>query len=340
MTASAKADGQTQRKLRTIILPYAIVAAAFGAVEYVLDLVPGSVLGVQSPYYDVVDAAARAVLVPFALLATFYVLARRTQPDPRLSHIAIAASIFLGTLLVFVPVDLGRQITGTPLPGFTIGQTEIISIGDAVSSSINHVFIGFFAVFLWELLERPPSISSAGALHGTEDVSLVGVVMVGVYAWEYLAQAYQSTYQLGVGNVLASSLASVLGAGSPAYYVVAIWQQIVLLMLLPFALFFLLAYKERLNPFVQSRKIMATILLWSLFLRAFTSYFYVYFVQLLKPGALAGQSFAATLASELNGPSLIGILVSTLGFLFLGFTAIVFGYYARERSGKAEEAPR
>jgi hypothetical protein len=345
---SASEVAREEPRARRVILPFLLVAAAFGVVEYVVESIPGFLsnsLDVNSrgasavSLYHTLDAIVKVSLVPVALFLAFYFLAARGDLDLRRSYFAVALSIFAGTLLVFVPIDVGQIATGTPLPGFTSAEAVVVSISDAISSSLNHAFIGFSAVFLWQLVAKPPSSASylgrKEGLHGTEDISIVGVVILVVYIWEYLAQAYQATYLLGVRNEPAAVIASLLGAGSPIYYTVAVLQQTLLLMVFPFVLYFLVARNEGLNPFVQGRKIALSILLWAVFLRVFTSYFYVYFARLFDPAAFAGQTIVSTISSEFVPMNLIPIAASTLAFLFLGMTAVVFGFYSRESAKEA-----
>jgi len=350
--ASLAEVGHEERPSRRLMLPFVLVAAAFGAAEYVVESIPGFLfvrlnVDSQSPsvlaLYNTVDAGVRVTLVPFALFLAFYLLAARSDIDLRRSYFAIALSVFVGTVVVFLPIDLGQAATTTPLPGFTPLEAAVESIGGAFGSSLSHAFIGFSAVFLWQFVNRPPgsSLSSetAESLHGTEDVSIVGVVMVAVYVWEYLAQAYQAVYPLGANNQLATIFASALGAGSPLFYTFAIWQQAVLLMVFPFALFFFISRRQGLNPFVQARKIAVVVFLWGLFLRTFTSFFYVYIARLFDPNAFQGATLASTLAGELVPMSLLGIVASTFDFLFLGMTAVAFGFYSRMETDEAPNLP-
>ena len=346
--ASQAEMGHEEPPVRGLMLPFVLLAAVFGAVEYVIESIPGFLfvrlqIDSQSPsvlaLYNNIDAAVRVTLVPFVLFLAFYLLARRSGIDLRRSYLAVALSIFVGTALVFLPIDIGQSAVSTPLPGFTPLEAAVESVGGAFGSSLNHAFIGFSAVFLWGFINRPPGsrdLEPTEVLHGTEDVSIVGVVMVAVYVWEYLAQAYQAMYPLSSSNELATIFASVLGGGSPLFYTFAIWQQAVLLMMLPFALFFLIARRQGLNPYVQGRKIAVVILLWGLFLRAFTSFFYVYIARVFDPSAFPGATLASTLAGEFAPMDLLGIVASTLNFLFLGITAVVFAYYSR---GGSETAP-
>lgn len=345
--ASSAEMGREERPSGGLLVPFVLLAATFGAVEYLIESIPGFLfvrlqIDSQSPsvlaLYNTVDAAVRVTLVPFTLFLAFYVLARRSGVDLRGSYFAVALSIFVGTVLVFLPIDIGQAAVSTPLPGFTRLEAAVESAGGAFGSSLNHAFIGFSAVFLWRFISRPPGsrdFDPGHGLHGTEDVSIVGVVMVAVYVWEYLAQAYQAMYPLSSSNELATVFSSVLGGGSPYFYTFAIWQQAVLLMVLPFALFFLIARRQGLNPFVQGRKIAAAVLLWGLFLRTFTSFFYVYIARIFDPSAFPGATLASTLAGELTPMSLLGILASTLNFLFLGVTAVAFAYYSRDHGGPA-----
>ena len=166
----------------------------------------------------------------------------------------------------------------------------------------------------------------------------VGVVILVVYVWQYLAQAYQATYLLGVRSEPAVLLASLLGGGSSLYYTVAVWQQTLLLMVFPFVLYFLVARREALNPFVQGRKIALSILLWAVFFRVFTSYFYIYFARMFDPQAFPGQTIVSTISSEFVPMNLIPIVASTAAFVFLGMTAVVFGFFSREAATSTEPA--
>jgi len=348
MAGSAE-SGHEERPSRRLMLPFVFVAAAFAAVEYVVEQIPGFLfvrmnLDSQSQsviaLYNTVDSGVRVALVPFALFLAFYLLAARSDPDLRKSYFAIAFSIFIGTLLVFLPVEVVQAATSKPLPGFTPSEAVLESIGGALGSSLSHWFIGFSAVFLWQFVKRPTDSSlhsePAQRLHGTEDVSIVGVVMVAVYVWEYLAEAYQAMYPIAASNQVATVFASLLGAGSPLFYTFAIWQQAVLLMVLPFALFFFISRREMLDPFVQGHKVAVVILLWGLFLRTFTSYFYVYFARIFDPNAFPGATLASTLAGEFMPMNLLGVIASTLDFLFLGITAVAFGFYSRTDSKEGQ----
>lgn len=326
-----------------LLLPYVVVAGVFGAVEYVLEMVPSFIYSmVAFPFLGVANAAVRAILVPGALLLVFYLLAERTDADLWTSRVPLWLAVFVGTLIVFIPIDVGQAAFSATLPGFTTSQALVIYFGDAISSSLNHSFIGISGVLLWQVLARPKTAEAyskpRGSLHGTEDVSVVGVALVGIYSWQYLAQAYQATYLVsGTKNVVAVFFASLLGGGSSEYFTLAGYQQIILLMLVPFLLFFLLARGEGLNPYVQGRKIAAVIFAWALFIRFFAPYFYVYFEQLFDPAALAGQTIVSTVASELAPANLIGIVASSCTFTLLGMAATVFGFFARnDRLAKAQ----
>ena len=352
MASSADA-GPEEGPSRRLILSFVVFAAVFAAAEYVVERIPGFLfvrlnVDSQSPsvlsLYYTVSSGLRVAMVPFALFFAFYLLASRSDLDLRRSYFAVAVSILVGTLLVFLPVELVESVTSKPLPGFSPSGAALESIGGAFGSSLSHSFIGFSAAFLWQYLawrgSTPRPQATARRLHGTEDVSIVGVVMVAVYVWEYLAQAYQAMYPLGANDELAAFFASLLGGGSPFFYPFAIWQQALLLTVLPFVLFFLIARKERLDPFVQGRRIALVVFLWGLFLRTFTSFFYVYIARIFDRNAFPGATLASTMAGELVPMNLFGVIASTFDFLFLGITAVAFAFYMRRDSGEALPPPQ
>ena len=350
--APLAATGQVEVRQRSLLLPFVLLGAAFGVAEFLVELLPQYLftsLGIdtQAPavmsFYDLLDAAVRVALVPLALFLAFYLLASRKDINLGGSYFPILLSIFVGTMIVFLPVGVGRVLSSPPPPGFTGAEAVVQSIGASVGSSLNHAFIGFCAVFLWQMVNKPPRISSyvesTEKLHGLEDLSIVGVVMVVVYLWEYLARAYDAIHPVGGANELAGLFASVLGAGSPSFHAVAIWQQILLLLILPFALYFLIARYQKLNPFVQGRKILAIVFVWGLFLRTVPPFFYFYFTRLFDPNAFPSVTLASTFADEFVPTNLIGILSASFTFLFLGITAVVFAFFSNQKKTKPPQAP-
>jgi len=320
-----------------LLLAYFAVAAAFGAAEYLLEMVPRQVYNaVAYPTWvlGVANATVRSLLVPFGLLLAFYLLAERRKVSLKGSRLALALSIFLGTLVVFVPVDASQVASGTTLPGFTALEAVAIAIGQAFSASLNHALIGVCGVLLWQVNARQPDVEGylgRKQAHGTEDVSIPGVIMVVVFAWQYLAEAYQATYEALPKHSSAVALVAVLlGGGTSYYYSLETFQQILLLQAFPFVLYFFVARIEGLNPFIQWRKIAAVVFLWALFLHIFAPYFYVYFAQALDPAAFPGQTLATSLANEFTAGTIIGNLATSVTFAALGLTACLFGFLSRE----------
>jgi hypothetical protein len=333
---------------RRHLLPFALLAAVFGVAELITESIPPylySSLSIASKgatffvLYDILNDLLRFALVPFALFFAFYVLASKRDIDLRRLYLAIGVSIFLGTMVVFLPAGVARVVTAPPPPGFTLGQVVFQSIGASFGSSLNHAFIGFSGLFFWQMIHKPPSISgyteTSGKLHGLEDLSIVGVLLTAVYFWEYLARAYQAMYPLGASNQIATIFASMLGAGSSNFYAIAVWQQALLLLVLPFLVYFLIARHQRLNPFVQGSKIIVIVFVWGLFLRTVPPFFYVYFARFFDPNAFPSVSLASTFANELAPTNLIGILGASLSFLFLGLTAVVFAFLENQENAQS-----
>src|SRR5271155_4756006 len=109
--ASATGVGHGEPRQGRILLPFLLVAAAFGVAEYVIESIPGflsSRLDIASrgasavSLYGSLDAVLRVSLVPVALFLAFYLLAPRADVDLRRSYVAIALSIFVGTVVVFI----------------------------------------------------------------------------------------------------------------------------------------------------------------------------------------------------------------------------------------------
>lgn len=349
--ASLAAAGAMELRQSRLMPRFVLLAAVFGAAELALEWIPQYLftnlsINSQGPaviaLYDFLDASLRVALVPFALFVAFYFLASRDQVDLRRSFFSVALSIFVGTVIVFLPVGVGRMLSGPPPPGFTDAEAVIQSIGSSLGSSLNHAFIGFSAVFLWQFIHRPPGtqsyLESKGKLHGLEDLSIVGVVLIGIYVWEYLARAYDALYPLGAANQVATFFASLLDAGSHDFYTVAIWQQVLLLLVLPFILFFVIARQQRLNPYVQGRRIAVIFFVWGLFLRTVPPYFYVYFARLFDPNAFPSATLGSTFADELVLTNLMGIVASTFTFLFLGITAVVLAFYSQKETQVQKQA--
>jgi hypothetical protein len=330
-------------------LSYAAVAAAFGVAEYVLEMVPRAIY--NSFHYPtwvlgLANATVRSLLVPFALFLVFYLLAERRRVSLAASRFGVGLSIFLGTLLIFIPVDMGQVVSGTTLPGFTVFEAAVIAVGQAVSASLNHFFIGLSGVLLWQVTSRQPDIEGylvRKRLHGTEDVSIPGVIMVIVFAWQYLAEAYQATYQAHPSHQgLVAAIALLLGGGTSVYYSIETLQQIILLQALPFFLYFFVARLEGLNPFVQWQKIAVVVFLWALFLHIFGPYFYVYAAQALDPAAFPGQTLATSVVGEFTAATMIGNVATSATFATLGLTACLFGFFSAEKAARLSPtvAPR
>lgn len=349
--AAPAAEGRSEPlRRRGLMLPFFLVGAAFGAAEIVVESVLDSLfttLNIHSQgqavvsLYNTIDATIGVALVPFALFLAFYLLASRRETDLRRSYLSIVVSIFVGTVVVFLPVEAARAFSGTPSPGFTVVGAAIGSVGGSINSSLNHAFVGFSAVFLWHSMHKTTSTGHSESPvkpHGLEDLSIVGVVMAAVYVWEYLARAYYTMYPLGVSNQLATVLASLLGAASPDYYAIAIWQQLLLLTALPFAFYFLIARQQELNPFAQGRKIAIILFIWGLFLRSIQPFFYIYFARLFDPNAFPSATLGSAFAEEFVPVNFLGIVASSSVFLFLGITALAFAFFSLGE-GRSSPAP-
>ncbi len=95
-----------------------------------------------------VQIAFSFAFFPFAVFALFY-LSSRVRIDLGNDYAAVAASIFLGTLVVALLFDLPLALSpGTAGAGSSVLDSAIQSTAGAVEGSISYAFVGFAAILL------------------------------------------------------------------------------------------------------------------------------------------------------------------------------------------------
>jgi hypothetical protein len=95
-----------------------------------------------------IQIVVSSAFFPFAVFALFY-LSSRVRIDLGNDYVAVAASIFLGTLVVFLLFGLPEAVSpGYAGAGSSAVDSVIQTTAEAVEGSIFYAFVGFAAILL------------------------------------------------------------------------------------------------------------------------------------------------------------------------------------------------